>query len=186
MASLQTPTSPHHECNQSACIDADALLAPSIMFSCNISCRCSQKNLRNLPQHGFWRTLKAPLRVIGHQAAVGSETRSRWTLPTGASTFCFTTRRKGAKMVGTQYKRKGCAFPEASKETIDAWIDCFIAVLRTTVRTTNLGVILLGAGLSALLIYCLTSELFSSNSPTVIYGDACERIKSSLQVCISF
>ena len=89
-------------------------------------------------------------------------------------------------MVGTQYKRKGCAFPEASKETIDAWIDCFIAVLRTTVRTTNLGVILLGAGLSALLIYCLTSELFSSNSPTVIYGDACERIKSSLQVCISF
>ena len=60
------------------------------------------------------------------------------------------------------------------------------AVLRTTVRTTNLGVILLGAGLSALLIYCLTSELFSSNSPTVIYGDACERIKSSPQVCISF
>ena len=63
---------------------------------------------------------------------------------------------------------------------------CFIAVLRTTVRTTNLGVILLGAGFSALLIYCLTSELFSSNSPTVIYGDACERIKSSPQVCNSF
>ncbi|KAF8807257.1 hypothetical protein BYT27DRAFT_7189355 [Phlegmacium glaucopus] len=55
-------------------------------------------------------------------------------------------------------------------------------VLRTTVRTTNLGVILLGAGLSALLIYCLTSELFSTNSPTVIYGDACERIKSSPRI----
>ena len=77
--------------------------------------------------------------------------------------------------------------PEAlhlEMKPIDAWIDCFIVVLRTTVRTTNLGVILLGAGLSALLIYCLTSELFSTNSPTVIYGDACERIKSSPQVCI--
>jgi len=42
-----------------------------------------------------------------------------------------------------------------------------------------LGVILLGAGLSALLIYSLTSELFSKNSPTVLYGDACERIKQS-------
>ncbi|KAF9535495.1 TIM21-domain-containing protein [Crepidotus variabilis] len=52
-------------------------------------------------------------------------------------------------------------------------------VMRTTARTTNLGVILLGAGLSALLIYSLTSELFSNNSPTVIYGDACDRIKHS-------
>ncbi|KAF9056665.1 TIM21-domain-containing protein [Panaeolus papilionaceus] len=52
-------------------------------------------------------------------------------------------------------------------------------VVRTTARTTNLGVILLGAGLSALLLYSLTSELFSKNSPTVIYGDACERIKQS-------
>ncbi|PPQ62806.1 hypothetical protein CVT24_000500 [Panaeolus cyanescens] len=52
-------------------------------------------------------------------------------------------------------------------------------VVRTTARTTNLGVILLGAGLSALLLYSLTSELFSKNSPTVIYGDACERIKHS-------
>ena len=79
--------------------------------------------------------------------------------------------------------------PEASRlerQTIDAWINCLISVLRTTVRTSNLGVILLGAGLSALLIYCLTSELFSTNSPTVIYGDACERIRSSTQVCIDF
>ncbi|KAJ3513557.1 hypothetical protein NLJ89_g2879 [Agrocybe chaxingu] len=55
-------------------------------------------------------------------------------------------------------------------------------VMRTTARTTNLGVILLGAGLSALLIYSLTSELFSKNSPTVLYGDACERIKQSSKI----
>ncbi|KAF8971496.1 TIM21-domain-containing protein [Flammula alnicola] len=55
-------------------------------------------------------------------------------------------------------------------------------VVRTTARTTNLGVILLGAGLSALLIYSLTSELFSKNSPTVLYGDACERIKQSSRI----
>ncbi|KAL0950806.1 hypothetical protein HGRIS_007571 [Hohenbuehelia grisea] len=54
--------------------------------------------------------------------------------------------------------------------------------MRTTARTTNLTVILLGAGLSALLIYSLTTELFSKNSPTVLYGDACERIKNSPQV----
>ena len=63
-------------------------------------------------------------------------------------------------------------------------------VLRTTERTTNLTVILFGAGLSAVLIYCLTSELFSKNSPTVLYGDACERIKAShrvrsLKLCFS-
>ncbi|KAK2462038.1 hypothetical protein APHAL10511_006501 [Amanita phalloides] len=52
-------------------------------------------------------------------------------------------------------------------------------VLRTTERSTNLIVILLGAGLSALLIYSLTTELFSKNSPTVLYNDACERIKAS-------
>lgn len=54
--------------------------------------------------------------------------------------------------------------------------------MRTTARTSNLGVILLGAGLSALLIYSLTSELFSKNSPTVLYGDACERIKQSSRI----
>ncbi|KAK7064510.1 mitochondrial import inner membrane translocase subunit tim21 [Favolaschia claudopus] len=52
-------------------------------------------------------------------------------------------------------------------------------VKRTTARTTNLTVILVGAGLSAVLIYCLTSELFSKNSPSVLYDDACERIKTS-------
>ncbi|KAJ7169526.1 TIM21-domain-containing protein [Mycena filopes] len=55
-------------------------------------------------------------------------------------------------------------------------------VKRTTARTTNLSVILVGAGLSAVLIYCLTTELFSKNSPTVLYDDACERIKASSRV----
>ena len=55
-------------------------------------------------------------------------------------------------------------------------------MLRTTQRTTNLTVILLGAGLSAVLVYALTSELFSKNSPTVLYNDACERIKTSPHV----
>ncbi|OAX44887.1 hypothetical protein K503DRAFT_677753, partial [Rhizopogon vinicolor AM-OR11-026] len=54
--------------------------------------------------------------------------------------------------------------------------------IRTTQRTSNLAVILLGAGLSAVLIYALTSELFSKNSPTVLYNDACERIKASPRV----
>lgn len=59
-------------------------------------------------------------------------------------------------------------------------------VLRTTARTSNITVILLGAGLSALLIYSLTSELFSKNSPTVLYNNACERIKASPRVCSNF
>lgn len=57
-----------------------------------------------------------------------------------------------------------------------------VLVLRTTQRTTNLTIILLGAGLSAVLVYALTSELFSKNSPTVLYNDACERIKTSPRV----
>ncbi|THH32326.1 hypothetical protein EUX98_g1868 [Antrodiella citrinella] len=55
-------------------------------------------------------------------------------------------------------------------------------VLRSTARTSNLVVILFGAGLSAVLIYALTSEMFSSNSPTVIYGKACDMIKASPRV----
>lgn len=56
------------------------------------------------------------------------------------------------------------------------------AVVRTTARTTNLLVILFGAGFSAMLVYALTSELFSKNSATVLYGQACELIKSSDKV----
>ncbi|KAI6045071.1 TIM21-domain-containing protein [Pisolithus marmoratus] len=69
-------------------------------------------------------------------------------------------------------------------EKVKRWSELGAAgkVLRTTQRTTNLAVILLGAGLSAVLLYALTSELFSQNSPTVLYNEACERIKSSPQV----
>jgi len=55
-------------------------------------------------------------------------------------------------------------------------------VTRAAARSTNLTVILLGAGFSAMLIYALTSELFSPNSPTVLYGNACDRIKASKKV----
>ncbi|KAJ6604290.1 TIM21-domain-containing protein [Mycena vulgaris] len=66
-------------------------------------------------------------------------------------------------------------------EKVPKWSELSTAgkVKRTTARTTNLTVILVGAGLSAVLIYCLTSELFSKNSPSVLYDDACERIKAS-------
>jgi len=52
-------------------------------------------------------------------------------------------------------------------------------VARTTARTSNLLVILLGAGLSALLVYALTTELFAESSPTVLYGEACDMIRES-------
>ncbi|KAH8997564.1 TIM21-domain-containing protein [Lactarius akahatsu] len=54
--------------------------------------------------------------------------------------------------------------------------------IRATARTTNLTVILFGAGLTAILAYALTSELVSRNSPTVLYEEACQRIKSSPRV----
>ncbi|KAG8698166.1 hypothetical protein FRC08_006092 [Ceratobasidium sp. 394] len=50
---------------------------------------------------------------------------------------------------------------------------------RAAARTSNLTVILLGAGLSAVLVYALATELFAKNSPTVIYGESCDRIRSS-------
>ncbi|KAF9073790.1 TIM21-domain-containing protein [Rhodocollybia butyracea] len=55
-------------------------------------------------------------------------------------------------------------------------------IKRTTARTTNLAVIVFGAGLTAVLLYAVSSELFSKNSPTTLYSDACERIKRSPQV----
>ncbi|KAI0076276.1 hypothetical protein K474DRAFT_1598295 [Panus rudis PR-1116 ss-1] len=55
-------------------------------------------------------------------------------------------------------------------------------VVRTAARTSNLVVILFGAGLTAVLAYALTSEMFSKNSPTVLYGKACELIKESPKV----
>ncbi|KZS96131.1 hypothetical protein SISNIDRAFT_483526 [Sistotremastrum niveocremeum HHB9708] len=73
---------------------------------------------------------------------------------------------------------------DSRQENVKKWRDLSPGgkVLRTTARTTNLGVILLGAGLSAVLVYALATELFAKNSPTVLYGQACERIKASAEV----
>ena len=57
-----------------------------------------------------------------------------------------------------------------------------LVVVRTTARLSNLVVILFGAGFSAMLVYALTSELFSKNSATVLYGQACDLIRSSPKV----
>ena len=76
---------------------------------------------------------------------------------------------------------KGTSFKNCSFLQLLTYVSS--PVVRTTARTTNLTVILVGAGLSALLIYSLTTELFSKNSPTVLYGEACERIKASPKVC---
>ncbi|KAL1762369.1 TIM21-domain-containing protein [Schizophyllum commune] len=72
----------------------------------------------------------------------------------------------------------------AAQEGVRPWSQLSVGgkAMRTTARTANLGVILVGAGLSAILLYCLTTELFSTNSPTVLYNDACERITSSPRV----
>jgi import inner membrane translocase subunit TIM21 len=59
----------------------------------------------------------------------------------------------------------------------------YIQVSRTAAQSSNLTVILAGAGLCALLVYSLTSELFSKNSATVLYGEACDRIQASPKVC---
>ncbi|KAJ3822273.1 TIM21-domain-containing protein [Lentinula raphanica] len=59
-------------------------------------------------------------------------------------------------------------------------------IKRTTARTSNLIVIVFGAGLTAVLLYAVTSELFSKNSPTVLYGECCEKIKASPQVAKYF
>ena len=57
-------------------------------------------------------------------------------------------------------------------------------VLRTTARATNFTVILVGAGLSVVLAYALATELFAKNSPTVLYSDACDKIRASSAVRI--
>lgn len=57
-----------------------------------------------------------------------------------------------------------------------------MAVVRSTARTSNLIVIITGAGLTALLAYTLLSDLFSPNSPTVKYGEACKMISQSIEV----
>ncbi|XP_006454739.1 hypothetical protein AGABI2DRAFT_215207 [Agaricus bisporus var. bisporus H97] len=55
-------------------------------------------------------------------------------------------------------------------------------VVRTAAQTKNVTVILLGASLAAILIYTITSEMYSNNSPTNLFKDACERIKRNPRV----
>jgi len=79
-------------------------------------------------------------------------------------------------------KGKGQPFTLPDVEYFADFDSNAILAMRATARTTNLTVILFGAGLTTVLIYALTSELFSRNSPTVLYNEACERIKSSPRV----
>ncbi|KAF7320027.1 hypothetical protein MKEN_00786700 [Mycena kentingensis (nom. inval.)] len=66
-------------------------------------------------------------------------------------------------------------------ERVPEWKELSTAgkVNRTAAGASNLTIVLLGATLSSVLIYCLTSELFSNNSPTVLYKQACEKIEAS-------
>ncbi|KIY51334.1 hypothetical protein FISHEDRAFT_37276 [Fistulina hepatica ATCC 64428] len=72
----------------------------------------------------------------------------------------------------------------APHDKIQSWSQLSTAgkMKRTTVQTKNLTVILLGAGLATIIIYCLATELFSTNSPTVLYKASCERIAISPKV----
>lgn len=79
-----------------------------------------------------------------------------------------------------QGKRCGIAF---SRFVCVYRLTLLTIVLRTTARASNLTVILFGATLSVVLSYALATELFARNSPTVLYGDACDRIRDSSAVC---
>ncbi|KAF8587283.1 hypothetical protein K439DRAFT_1385945 [Ramaria rubella] len=73
---------------------------------------------------------------------------------------------------------------QPSQQKVKKWSELNTGgkVLRTTARATNFSVIIIGAGLSAVLVYALASELFARNSPTVLYGKACEKIQASPQI----
>ncbi|KAH7104285.1 ribosomal protein S28e-domain-containing protein [Auriculariales sp. MPI-PUGE-AT-0066] len=59
-------------------------------------------------------------------------------------------------------------------------------VVRATARMSNVTVIALGAGLSALIIYALASDLFSPNSATVLQKQAIARLDSSTEMARHF
>jgi hypothetical protein len=50
---------------------------------------------------------------------------------------------------------------------------------RTVKQSANLGIILLGGGLFVVLTLSLTTELFASNSPGVLYSGAVDKIRAS-------
>lgn len=55
-------------------------------------------------------------------------------------------------------------------------------VARATVNTSRFFFISAGAALTFVIAYALSSELFATNSPTVIYGEACKLIEKSDKV----
>jgi hypothetical protein len=59
-------------------------------------------------------------------------------------------------------------------------------VWRTTQQTGNLAVIVVGGGLFVLLTFALTTELFATNSPSVLYSQAVDKIRASDAVRPSF
>ena len=60
------------------------------------------------------------------------------------------------------------------------------SVWRTTQQTGNLAVIVVGGGLFVLLTFALTTELFATNSPSVLYSQAVDKIRASDAVCLPF
>lgn len=55
--------------------------------------------------------------------------------------------------------------------------------VKETAKTTSyLGVILLGVGVTGIMFYTIFNELFSSNSPQAIYGDAFDKCKNEPRV----
>lgn len=55
--------------------------------------------------------------------------------------------------------------------------------VKETAKTTSyLGVILLGVGVTAVMFYAIFNELFSSNSPQAIYGNAFDKCKDDTRV----
>lgn len=55
--------------------------------------------------------------------------------------------------------------------------------VKETAKTTSyMGVILLGVGVTAALFYAIFNELFSSNSPQAIYGQAFDKCKDDTRV----
>lgn len=59
----------------------------------------------------------------------------------------------------------------------------FLERVKETAKTTSyLGVILLGVGVTGIMFFAIFNELFSSDSPQAIYGDAFEKCKDDPRV----
>lgn len=54
-----------------------------------------------------------------------------------------------------------------------------ITVARATLFSSRTILVIAGATFTFIIVYGLASELFSPNSPTVVYGEACKLVKNS-------